>query len=373
MKCSKCSAEIRVGSVYCENCGEPAQIVPDYNILEDDFLVTILDEKKKEKETKRIQEEKTKNTDNKNKPVMSKKFKIWLGIGSVAVVALIVFLIVFGTSYGHYVNKGLALDKKEKYADAITYYEKAIKKDDTKVTAKVLAANDYLRIEEYDRAEELYMAALQCDNNNLEAYKGLLSLYLVLDDYDAIGQLQEGVTNKKVLKLFADNLVVPPVFSEEGGKFNDDVVLELTSEDGFEIYYTDDGSDPSKGNHGIRYREPITITEGKTNIKATCKNENGEWSQVIVQKYNISYKNPDKPQIDPAGGTFTTPTAINITVPEGSVVYFTWDGTTPTKESTSYAGPIEIPVGNNILSVMMVDKHGRYSDVAQYKFKYIPQ
>ena len=69
MKCAKCGAELRVGSVYCENCGQPAQIVPDYNVLEDDFIVSILDEKKKEEEIpaksqqekKANQQEKTSN------------------------------------------------------------------------------------------------------------------------------------------------------------------------------------------------------------------------------------------------------------------------------------------------------------------------
>ena len=46
MKCSKCGAEIDAGSVFCKKCGEPVQMVPDYNILEDDFLVSLLEEEK---------------------------------------------------------------------------------------------------------------------------------------------------------------------------------------------------------------------------------------------------------------------------------------------------------------------------------------
>ena len=38
MKCANCGAEIRVGCVYCPVCGKEAQIVSDYNILEDDYL-----------------------------------------------------------------------------------------------------------------------------------------------------------------------------------------------------------------------------------------------------------------------------------------------------------------------------------------------
>ena len=45
MKCANCGAELKVGSVYCYVCGKEAQIVSDYNLLEDDFLRDVLKEK----------------------------------------------------------------------------------------------------------------------------------------------------------------------------------------------------------------------------------------------------------------------------------------------------------------------------------------
>ena len=55
MKCSKCGAEIDAGSVFCKKCGEPVQMVPDYNILEDDFLISLplLEEKKNQPEKRK--------------------------------------------------------------------------------------------------------------------------------------------------------------------------------------------------------------------------------------------------------------------------------------------------------------------------------
>ena len=35
VKCRKCGAEIKEGSLYCERCGEEVRIVPDYNSLDD--------------------------------------------------------------------------------------------------------------------------------------------------------------------------------------------------------------------------------------------------------------------------------------------------------------------------------------------------
>lgn len=370
MKCSKCGAEIRVGSVYCQACGEPAQIVPDYNILEDDFLVSILDEKKKEEEAKKKAEVQEEKPEKPKKIWDDKRFRIGMIAAVIALAVGIIGTLVFLTSYGHYVNKGLALDKKEAYEKAISYYEKAIKKDSEKSKAKVLAADDYLRIEEYDKAEELYLSVIETDPNHIAAHKGLITLYLTLGDYSSLMELQNGTTNRKVLKLFEDNIVAAPLFSEKGGKFTDDVELTLTSDDGFEIYYSDDGSDPSKKGNGMLYDQPIPIQEGTTTIKAVCKSDQGKFSQVITHKYRITYETPEMVEVDPAGGSFTSPTKITINVPEGAKVFYTWDGSTPNESSPQYAEPIDMMEGNNILSLILVDKHGKKSDVAQFNYKY---
>ena len=44
MKCANCGAELKVGCMYCSVCGKEAQIVSDYNLLEDDFLRDVLKE-----------------------------------------------------------------------------------------------------------------------------------------------------------------------------------------------------------------------------------------------------------------------------------------------------------------------------------------
>lgn len=379
MKCAKCGAELKVGSVYCQCCGQPAQIVPDYNILEDDFIVSILDEKKKEES---LQDQKpatrAKSPSEPKKPVdkgkwwKNKKILLPVILGGIVVAGVIVGMIVFQHSYGHYINKGLALDKKQEYAQAVICYEKAIKKDDTKPKAYVLAGDDYMQIQEYTKAEKCYKEAITLDKNNVLAYKGLLGLYLYLEDYDSIDQLKSQVTNEKVLKIFETGVIAPPEFSVAGGKYEDDVEVTLISAEGNEIYYSDDGSDPSKGTNGIKYSDPIALTEGTTTIKAVCKNSEGTFGQVISEKYIITYKTPEAPQMNPEGGTVSGPGTITMTVPEGSKIYYTWDGTVPSETSAMYTEPIPIIEGNNILSVLVVDKHGKKSDVAQYNYKYIP-
>lgn len=37
MRCANCGNELKAGSLYCDVCGHPVQIVPDYNEF-DDYL-----------------------------------------------------------------------------------------------------------------------------------------------------------------------------------------------------------------------------------------------------------------------------------------------------------------------------------------------
>ena len=372
-------------------------MVPDYNILEDDFLISLLEEEKSAGKTEENQPEtvgqnvqsdkktsaggKSASTAKKAVEENPEKKKGFAGLwankkaragligGIIALCLVLVFLTVYMTSYDHYVAKGKALDTKEDYTGALVYYNRAIEKNDTKTKAKILAANDYIKLEEYDTAESLLLEVIAQDDDNVSAYKSLIVLYLATGDYDKLTNLQTQASSQKLLDLFNDNLLSAPVFSVDGGKYDDDVTIELSCKTG-KIYYTLDGSDPTEG--GILYTEAFTLEEGTTTVKAVCENDD-KTSQVVEKNYKITYADPDYPVVTPSGGSFTTPTTITVEVPEGASVYYTWDGTTPTQASAKYTGPIEMMEGNNILSLILVDKHGKTSDVLECNYKYIPQ
>ena len=72
MKCANCGSELWDGCLYCSNCGKEAQIVPDYNVFEDEYLKTILELENQKKETasvsrKTYQTQKGKKTSGKRK------------------------------------------------------------------------------------------------------------------------------------------------------------------------------------------------------------------------------------------------------------------------------------------------------------------
>ena len=48
LKCEKCGNEVDIGEIFCQYCGTPIQIVPEYNPLEDEIETSFKEEKKKE-------------------------------------------------------------------------------------------------------------------------------------------------------------------------------------------------------------------------------------------------------------------------------------------------------------------------------------
>ena len=47
MKCKKCGEEIESKLLYCPKCGEPIQLVPVYDVLEEELLSRVVEDKKK--------------------------------------------------------------------------------------------------------------------------------------------------------------------------------------------------------------------------------------------------------------------------------------------------------------------------------------
>ena len=52
MKCVYCGAELKEGCIYCSKCGKEVQLVPDYNIIEDDYLKALLEEENRRSQEK---------------------------------------------------------------------------------------------------------------------------------------------------------------------------------------------------------------------------------------------------------------------------------------------------------------------------------
>ncbi len=389
MNCAKCGAEIRLDSVYCVSCGQPAQIVPDYNILDDDFLMKILDETAAQEEAaaKRdmIFREGEKARREALRAAKAKKKAIIRSI----IIAVVVLLLIAAacvymylskrhkelTSFDYYMEQAEAYLEDEDYTQALEYFDLAMSAEDAVITVDMYMTlgEIYWILEDYDTALEYFYLVLEEDPENRTIYEYLIEYYLSLEDYDALEELQSTAPNATILALFDGLLLEIPSFSLTTGTYDDDISLELwVDDDSLTIYYTTDGSDPRDESENILYTKAITISKTKT-IRAVAMDSKGNYSRISQETFTISYTKPSQPIISPSGGEFTILTYISMAAEAGSTIYYTWDGTTPTTESLCYTEPIAIPEGKNILTVLVVDKHGLNSDISQYKYSYIPE
>jgi protein translocase SecG subunit len=113
-------------------------------------------------------------------------------------------------------------------------------------------------------------------------------------------------------------------------------------DDDDKIYYTTDGSDPSRTNADL-YKKAFLISPG-TIVKAIAYPQRGDPSKIVTAHYRAPQAlapllkpmpNPEKP--------ITGPTKVTIEAGNKSdKVYYTTDGSEPTEASRPYSMPITI-------------------------------
>ena len=380
MKCVKCGATLKDNTIFCENCGQEVQIVPDYNVFEEEYLKALLEEDNlKNKKTAEVPP----GEEEEPKPEPQKKKNKKLVICVISIVVLI--LLIVGITVGMILQKRNTVDyqiakakealSSKEYQVALEYYEKALEfEPDNKELLRAMA-DIYRQQGDFDSAYVSYMDLINKDSGDYKAYEALISILAENNKTEEIIALGKEVTDPSILPLFEEYMVVPPTFSVDEGTYEEYQIISLSAAKGCEIYYTTDGSDPVK--KGKLYTSSIDLEELEEAdsyvISAVCKNQKGIYSDSVTKKYKIDLQAPDMPEVSPDGGSFTTATTVTITIPEGCVAYYTWDGTEPSINSEQYSAMIEVPEGDHILSVVLMDqKTELFSNVYRGHFSYYP-
>lgn len=379
MKCTFCGDELKEGCVFCSTCGKEAQLVPDYNIFDEDLLKTVLEEEAREslKKQQELTAAKKEKELQRKKKVKQQKIMIISAIAGIALLLIIVLSVALvnknhSSSIDYQIEVAKNAYDKGDYEKAIEAYEKAIEIDKKNVDVRIALGKLYMELEDYDSALMTFQEVIKMDSKNEVAYENLIKIYENKKDTESILALVKDVKETSVLKLFADYIVVPPEFDVEEGEYEEAISLMLSSAKGEDIYYTMDGLDPVK--YGDLYSDSIDLDEeGEYEIKAVCVNEKGVYSEVVTKKFEIVFAEPEMAVVTPNGGNYTSSTIvpISIEVPEGCEAYYTWDGTDPTIASTKYTAPIDIPEGNNVLAVLIVNtKTQKASEIYRGHFEY---
>lgn len=370
MKCSKCGAELKPGSVYCNKCGKEVQIVPDYNLMEDD-IASYLNEGNK------VHQEEPLNKDELPPKNHKKKKNVLIACavsGAILVVVIVLMLLSANqknTSFDYQYNRGIEYLNNGLYDKAYDSFTKALKIDPGNEEASIALAQTYLQQSKEVDAINILLDVIEQNPDSKEAYQLLISIYEDEGDYDSITKLCKTVTNQDILALFDNYIVKDPEFDVKGGTYDDYQTVNLSVSDDAQCFYTTDGSDPKK--NGRLFTSEIELPEGTTTIRAIAMNDYNIYSNEVEETYIISLKVPDRPVVSLESGTYTEQEKISITVPEGCIAYYTWDGLTPTAQSTRYDGPFNVIEGNNVLSVILINSNNLSSEVAKFNYIYLPE
>lgn len=156
---------------------------------------------------------------------------------------------------------------------------------------------------------------------------------------------------------------------EEGETYLTPLEITIESEQGNRLYYTLDGSTPSirssAYSRAITFDDDDVADEDGTEItlRVSSYTENSMKAGEAQISFTIKYADIETPVISPISGNYTSQTYITITAEEGAEIYYTYDGSEPTEDSTLYTGPIEMLLGNHALKAVAV-VNGRLSQTA---------
>ena len=231
--------------------------------------------------------------------------KIFVGVISIVTVLILVlgaFAFLFYTASGSRLRAyyGLAagaedyavlgdwqLQNGNEAEAAVSYYNAfLLKRDDYDFALKT--AQSFERCEAYERAEQMYMYLIDQYPMESDPYDYLMALLVKEgkdDEYAGLLAYRAEHQPGYVIPQTAGEAIAPPTLSPEGGSFTGSVHISMSAEEGCDIYFTIDGSQPTKSSR--RYTGPVILYSGVYTVKAAAFSPDGS-SEVVEVTYSIS-------------------------------------------------------------------------------------
>lgn len=170
----------------------------------------------------------------------------------------------------------------------------------------------------------------------------------------------------------------PPIAKSNlhSGLYNTNLTVKLSAVDNKDpnpvIYYTVNGVDPTRNSidptkKSLIYHDGVVINkEGTTVLKFIAIDATGNVSPIITEIFKIDKTAPNA-TANIKTGLYNTNKLVKLTMSEIGLIYYTTNGTNPTRTSNLYWGPITIK-STATLKFFVVDLAGNQSPI--YKFIY---
>lgn len=394
MICPKCGEEIKDGYMYCPKCGEEVIMVPDYEIeLEEGIEQTIsqvaemmadsVENMNSLEETIQAEEKKAGMDSEVYKPedkaadsFIDKVKKTGSGI-LITTAVILGLLFVYGVfrlvsyvndyySYDSQIEKAhLEFDAKD-YDSAIKTLKHVISLDQKNEEPRLMLADSYFNLGKYDESIAVLTELLNIFPTDNNIYERLIANYEAEGDTDSVLKLYEKNPDADASGMFEGYSSMEPQFNLDGGTYVEAQNISITSPDEGTIYYTLDGTEPTKSSNV--YDKPIALPLGQTTVTAINVNNKGVVSNPVSMTYFIELPPPIVPQILTEPGDYTVPQLIKLELPEEGTLYYTTDGTDPDSDSKKYEPPVPMPLGKSEFRFVIINDKGIKSDIVTAKY-----
>jgi hypothetical protein len=137
-----------------------------------------------------------------------------------------------------------------------------------------------------------------------------------------------------------------PTFTPNGGTFDNSVSVTIAAVTGATIYYTTDGSTPTRSSSA--YSAPLNLsatTTVKTFAAKTGSSDSTVSSATFTKNSALA-----APTLTPNGGAFDNSASVTIAAATGATIYYTTDGSTPTRSSGVYSAPLNLSATTTVKS-----------------------
>ena len=421
MKCPNCGAHLQDGNLFCEECGEEINIVPEYD--PDTDLSVDLDgvfdhtkeintnEVKKQKKVRRPADDYVENRhvskrkmidaddewedEDPNEVGAIKDLILSIGdfwsrsiFSKIAVIFLCLVLIAAIVAFGfliknisnkqsidYLIEQAESSYRNKDYESAIDFYERAIEKDPENTKIKFDISNCYL-MDGQDNNAVFILQEIARDNPDLatDTYERIFNILYENEDWSGINDLLLSCNDPAIVTKFQEYLCKKPEFSYKEGEYDETLNLELLSAINGFVYYTLDGSDPTE--NSILYTEPIYLESGEYDVKAVFVNEYGVTSEISEAKYNIDVKIPLAPMVSIESGSYNVPITIKVDSDIDCETYYVLyrpsvkqeDRVDPDQTSTLYEYPLLMPMGPSEFRFISYSPEGIPSTVITRKY-----
>ena len=374
MKCPKCNREVPEGNLFCPHCLEEIPWVKEFDTVETRLEKKRLetDEKPKEPEDPEDPEDPF-HSDELDLPALLHRHPVLGAFSGLILAGMAIGLVFFYRNlqepvrtFEDYYSSAVSLLEKQDYEKAMQEVQAAINLRPNDLSANMLLA-EILDDQGDDSSAFLVLKPmLTTYPENPELYRTAADVLFRTGNLKELESLLQEIRNPDILAACRAYICDPPKSSVASGTYTTRLSIELTADTG-SIYYTMDGSAPSRKN-GYLYQKPLLLSrEGTTVLNAVTVNENGIVSAVSSWKYVLVLDSPSAPVVTPEGGEYYTDTKIEIQVPEGCTAYYAFDEV-PDETSTKYVQPISMPLDYHTFYAILVAANGKVSEVTKVNY-----